>query len=393
VTGPNFDPPELDNDWVVLGCIASKSAPRSHKDDNRGKYMVMSLTDLKWELELFLFDTGFERFWKLSPGTVIAILNPNIMKPLPGRQNTGKFSLSLNSSDNTILEIGTARDLGFCKSVKKDGKMCDTWIDKRHTEYCEYHVNESLRKVKAGRMEVNSMDFGPRTGSRSGLFPRIRNKSNNSGLEVTKRGLKEEGASYDKSTHSNYHIAPGRSTASLLDDNDVDPDAFHRGTSKEERNRRRLAEKEHELDIARKLGSFAGGSVGGEYLRAQHQNQNQGKLENNGLSDMAKETADAKSLGLLSANSDSVHLSPIKRKRANTVSSTAAVGWGKELTKELNKRKNPDASSTPHPARKKTRFLTEKGIREAGRESFGGSGGAGVADFALDDDDDLDIVK
>ena len=46
------------------------------------------------------------------------------------------------------------------------------------------------------------------------------------------------------------------------------------------------------------------------------------------------------------------------------------------------------------PVRKKTRFVTEKGIREAGRESLGGE----VAKIAAthlddDDDDDLDIVK
>jgi minichromosome maintenance protein 10 len=44
------------------------------------------------------------------------------------------------------------------------------------------------------------------------------------------------------------------------------------------------------------------------------------------------------------------------------------------------------------PVRKKTRFVTEKGIREAGRESFGGQM-ANTAASLDDDDDDLDIVR
>jgi minichromosome maintenance protein 10 len=46
------------------------------------------------------------------------------------------------------------------------------------------------------------------------------------------------------------------------------------------------------------------------------------------------------------------------------------------------------------PVKKKTRFVTEKGIREAGRESFGGEVAKAVAnDLDDDSDDDLDIVR
>ena len=49
------------------------------------------------------------------------------------------------------------------------------------------------------------------------------------------------------------------------------------------------------------------------------------------------------------------------------------------------------------PVKKKTRFVTSKGIREAGRESFGGEviGGQKMVelDDDDDDDDDLDIIR
>lgn len=46
------------------------------------------------------------------------------------------------------------------------------------------------------------------------------------------------------------------------------------------------------------------------------------------------------------------------------------------------------------PVKKKTRFITEKGIREAGRESIGGEAAkAAINDLVDDDSDDLEIIR
>ncbi|KAL9067039.1 MAG: hypothetical protein Q9157_006941, partial [Trypethelium eluteriae] len=134
VRSPHYDPPDTEADYVVFAIIASKSSPYNHRstrkvastgdpDDSsaaRAKFMVLCLTDLKWEIDLYLFDSGFDTFWKLTVGTVVAILNPGIMPPK--NRDTGAFSLKVSSSEDTVLEVGKARDLGFCKSVRKDGK-------------------------------------------------------------------------------------------------------------------------------------------------------------------------------------------------------------------------------------------------------------------------------
>ncbi|KAI4149453.1 MAG: hypothetical protein L6R39_002503, partial [Caloplaca ligustica] len=182
---------DLEADIVILAIIASKSTPLTHKDhhktttgtapastsasdtpktslaeaaeseiNERGKYMALTLTDLKWTLDLYLFSSAFTRFRKLTPGTVIAILNPNIMPPPPHNPHTNRFSLTLHSNEDTILELGTSRDLGWCSSVKKDGKLCDAWIDKRHTTVCEFHVDCVIEKTRRGRMEINGVNTG-----------------------------------------------------------------------------------------------------------------------------------------------------------------------------------------------------------------------------------------
>jgi minichromosome maintenance protein 10 len=402
VVAPHFRLPDVEEDIVLLAIIVSKSEPRQHKakatNDERGKYMVMKLADLKWELEMFLFNGSFDKFWKLTPGTVIAILNPNIMPPM--KADTGRFSVILTSSDDTVLELGTARDLGFCKTVKKDGKTCDAWIDKRHTEYCDFHVNEALQKTIAGRMEVNTMNFGKKRGGGSAMYGA--RKFNSTVVREWKDPSKKEPSRYDRETHSKIYIGPsvkggvsfvggpGRSTADLLDDEDVDPDAFHRGTNKQERMRRQLATAEKEREVAQKLGRIGVG-IGADYLRL----RDQPTPESSSTIDKPPEPPDATALGLLGGQAKEVHLSPIKRKRAgtSTPTSSSAVGWGTHLTKELARMKDGESLQ---PVKKKTRFVTAKGIREAGRESFGGDvppSGSNATDDDDDDEDDLDIIR
>ncbi|KAI9786619.1 MAG: hypothetical protein M1839_006170 [Geoglossum umbratile] len=423
VKSPSYDPPDVEGDWVVFGIIATKSTPLDHKGDRRkvasstgendnssqrGKYMAITLTDLKWEITLYLFDSAFERFWKLTPGSVIALLNPNIMPPRPGQTDTGCFSLTLNSSDDTVLEIGVARDLNWCKAMQRDGKQCFRWVDRRHTEFCTFHIDAKLKKVKAGRMEVNTITapFAPGGSGKSRFFGGAAHRSRGSTMVESnprQNGLRTEGAMHSGARGAYFAIPPisNRSTAALLDDNDVDPDAFHRGISREERLRRRIVERDREREIARKLGENGGG-MGSEYLRAR--SATDAKTPASADSNPATDPQSMQSL--TGGRAEEIRLSPIKRKRGTSQASgsgpppSSGVGWrfknvGSMLRKEgpTPPREGEGGDTIKEPVRKKTRFVTAKGIREAGRESFGGEAvrSEGMAEGG-DDDDDLDIV-
>ena len=401
VHSPSYTlPPEYDTNFIILAAIASKSSPLSHKDAHktttsetsstaeaaeseqnaRGKFMVLTLTDLKWTLDLYLFTTAYTRFWKLTPGTLVAILNPSIMPPPPGKGDTGRFSLTLNSSDDTVLEIGTVRDLGWCSATKRDGKQCGAWVDKRHTSVCEFHVDRVVERTKAGRMEVNgtSAPFGPRGkgGGRTGFWGGggggggKRNGERGRGRED---GLLKEGKQYDRHLGSNYFIAPRaagfeRSTASLLDAEGAGM-GIERGGTKEERTRKRLADLEKERSIAQKLGE-GGNGMAAEYLRRKH-DPTSTTTATQGSSAMG-EAVDAKELGLMDNKAKDVHLSPLKKRKAGK-----AWGTGEEKG----------------GGRKKTRFLTTKGIKEAGRESGGGDVWLEEAGRMGDDSgDELEVV-
>ncbi|KAI0199830.1 hypothetical protein F4808DRAFT_201423 [Astrocystis sublimbata] len=450
VKAPSFQLPDVEQDIVVFGILASKSDPRTHKnngsnvkekkeaDTTRAKFMVITLVDLKWEIELFLFNTGFERYWKLTPGTLIAILNPTIMPPPPNRTDTGRFSLVINSGDDTILEVGTARDLGFCKSVKKDGSLCSSWVNCKRTEFCEFHMNLALSKKRLARQDVNAFDTG--LGPKRGNSRRLHDWEEH----ANDPGKKKRG-NYDREAQSAWFMH--RPTAASKLDNEILGGDHGRVTGTIERSealRRRLATEEKERDLLKKLGEFGSGA-GKEYAQRSattttststltRSGSTRSSFTTIGSMPSTEEPRDAKSLGLIGDRNTKVHLSPVKRKRVESALSSrnssllgsnsnnsplTALGWGGGLKDKLARmkdgerfRRNNGSSAADSsemdesgkdrnrsPARKKTRFVTENGIREAGRESLGnelasgrGTAGKSRGMVFLDDDDELVIL-
>ncbi|EGO54053.1 hypothetical protein NEUTE1DRAFT_87062 [Neurospora tetrasperma FGSC 2508] len=468
VKAPDWSLPDVESDVVVFAIVATKSEPRSHRSDGkplqeRGKYMVISLCDLQYEVELFLFNSGFDRFWKLTPGTILAILNPTIMAPKQGQQDTGRFSLVINSDEDTILEIGNARDLGYCKSIKKDGMLCKSWVNLRRTEYCEFHTNEAVTKSRQGRLELNnSFGFGDKykQNSRYAKSEEAKRKEE----EIRLRGQ------YDRSTGSHFFM--NRTAAELIDGGGMADQA-----EKKEAIKRSLARKEKEAEIARKLGEVGGGA-GRDYmsraaggLRASFSSTNSvpmsgstsfssatastpmsslsGHSQSNSINDPlgfgGRPRYDLQALGLLRKKGEEqpkIDLGPIKRKRpesaqssensfskSNSASSATitpsnyttntkapSLGWGSSLRDKLSRMKEGERLNLSHrpsnssmrdstPAltnsSKKTRFVTDKGIREAGRDSLGDKGFLLSAAqknrrqvvLSEDDDDDLIVLK
>ncbi|KKY34609.1 putative cell division cycle protein [Diaporthe ampelina] len=483
VKAPDWSLPDDVVDSVVFGIVASKSDPRHHKpqydaetgkmkQSDRGKYMVINLVDLQYEVELFLFNSGFERFWKLSTGTVVAILNPDIMPPPPGRADTGRFSLTINSDADTILELGVARDLGYCKSVKADGSLCNSWVNARRTEHCEFHTNTALSRTRSARQEING------TGGLGNGFKghRSQDRTWKESAEAKRQAkVEEEHGKFDRETRSRYFMnggGRGQSASSLIDRDGIFADTKERA----EGLKRKLAAQEKERDIAKKLGEMGSGSMGGEYMRISGaqpapESSRAGSRATSRLSGTRgprtvpssstfkpevrlpgislptdqhqPRKTDARSLGLLAprgSTGSKISLSPIKRKRQDsTLSSNSSLfdskppaasssyaatatsrlsaatgrpaggfGWGTSLRDKLSRMKAGERLSlhTSHnststtasssgssgagigtggaaggafrdkdrsPVRKKTRFVTEKGIREAGRESLPGS--------------------
>lgn len=132
--------------------------------------------------------------------------------------------------------------------------------------------------------------------------------------------------------------------------------------NKEERQRKRLIAQQRELDITRKLVSGRAGGVGGEYLRTRTETPTQ-------------ETPSSTQKALPSASSD-----------------FNLASFGRAKSVHLSPRKRAHDGEKPHGSGlKKTRFITSKGIREAGRDSLGGPEATGNKQMSPDDEDDDDL--
>ena len=370
VTAPDYDPPDpTEEDIVVFGIIASKSSPYDHAPQNKttstdsntgedntssqkSKFMVFHLTDLTWELDLFLFGTAFNTFYQLPVGSVIAVLNPGIMPPKTtttsnSARYNGRFSLKLASSEDTVVNIGTSADLGFCKSIKKDGKECMAWIDSRKTDFCEFHVNLQVERSKAGRMEINGMgslrsflgapEASKRNSQRDGSS-RWKARGGFGFFGGWSRGAKggesdrgnKQGQYYDREAHASAYMLPPEfqtsgalSARKLLDAEDLGPDGH---LSAAERSRKKLAAIEKERDLARKL-SERGGGMGAGYMKQKEGGKDDGDGKRDRKRDKQDENAD-RDRGvdydeLFTRKSQHVTLSPVKGRRVQP----EPMGW------------------------------------------------------------------
>jgi minichromosome maintenance protein 10 len=205
--------------------------------------------------------------------------------------------------------------------------------------------------------------------------------------------------------------------------------------------KRKLEAKERENEIIARLGKIGGGA-GREYMKAatsrralldgSHDAETRGIPASQGSIGFGRDpAAPTPSIGARSRE-QAIQLGPMKRKRADSALSglssssrlsrttqstvtatnqaskpTSALGWGGNLKDKLSrmregeklrkeeelKRRQVQEERTSSPVRKKTRFVTEKGIREAGRESLGNElAGRQLAFNDDDDDDELVIV-
>ncbi|KAG0702785.1 hypothetical protein DFH29DRAFT_483440 [Suillus ampliporus] len=109
---------------------------------------------------------AFEAMSKLKEGDVVALLNPRVLKPFQRNKKNGKPHPTDNilavtpESAETIAIIGRAQDLGMCKVLKRDGRTCGSWTDKRVSDVCDWHLTNAVQRQRAGRAEFSAGTSG-----------------------------------------------------------------------------------------------------------------------------------------------------------------------------------------------------------------------------------------
>ncbi|CAB3253001.1 unnamed protein product [Arctia plantaginis] len=148
---------DLSKDWVIAGVIVRKSAAKKSQKGNQ--FLIWTLSDLKDDMKtisMFLFRKAYNDLWKTPQGTVVAVLNPNVLDR--SQNSADQACLSVENPDRVMI-LGQSKDLGVCKSKKKNGEPCTAFVNLTQCEHCIYHVKQEYQKYSR-RQELQSSTMG-----------------------------------------------------------------------------------------------------------------------------------------------------------------------------------------------------------------------------------------
>ncbi|XP_055543509.1 protein MCM10 homolog [Wyeomyia smithii] len=135
----------LNEDWALAGVVLSKSPTKATA---KGKqYAIWKLSDLHGEIQmisLFLFGQAYKDLWKTADGMVICILNPTVFERNEDRNSVATLSIDKSSK---VMILGQSKDMGTCRSRKKNGEKCAAVVNLSKCEYCVYHVKQEYNKA------------------------------------------------------------------------------------------------------------------------------------------------------------------------------------------------------------------------------------------------------
>ncbi|XP_008546854.1 protein MCM10 homolog [Microplitis demolitor] len=160
---------DLNNDWVIAGVLIQRSATK--KSQNGNAYCIWTISDLTENVNrvtVFLFKGAYKTFWKVTDGVVVGILNPSVLE---ARNDKDEAALSVDNAQK-IMILGNSKDLGRCKSVKKNGDPCNAIVNVNRCEYCIYHVKTEYNKASRRQdLQTDHMNrkFGTNFGSKNNL--------------------------------------------------------------------------------------------------------------------------------------------------------------------------------------------------------------------------------
>ncbi|XP_055638693.1 protein MCM10 homolog [Toxorhynchites rutilus septentrionalis] len=136
---------QLKNDWAIAGVVLNKSPPKT--TSKGGQFSIWRLSDLHGEIKvvsLFLFSQAYKDLWKTAEGMVICILNPNVFERNDDRNSEATLSIDKSAK---VMILGQSRDMGTCRSKKKNGEKCTAFVNLEKCEYCVYHVKQEYSKA------------------------------------------------------------------------------------------------------------------------------------------------------------------------------------------------------------------------------------------------------
>ncbi|SNX83475.1 related to MCM10 - essential chromatin-associated protein involved in the initiation of DNA replication [Melanopsichium pennsylvanicum] len=112
---------------------------------------------------------AFELLYKQAEGTIVAIMNPRVLRPFPSRPGDGKSGARPGGFESKMLRItprsaedclviGQAADYRRCSAIKSNGQRCSSFVDikarkQTRTTTCDFHLSRHMDQLARGRPE------------------------------------------------------------------------------------------------------------------------------------------------------------------------------------------------------------------------------------------------
>lgn len=134
---------------ITVGIVFTNSGTRLSSSGNAFCVLTIGSMSSGPSVTVLLFGTSYgEHCRTCPPGRVIAVVNPRLLPPKTGGNNSTTITFSVSDGQQVIL-AGDARDYGCCKAMTaaknengqwvSDGKPCKRFVDKRIGDYCQLH--------------------------------------------------------------------------------------------------------------------------------------------------------------------------------------------------------------------------------------------------------------
>ncbi|KAJ1041322.1 hypothetical protein NDA11_006411 [Ustilago hordei] len=102
---------------------------------------------------------AFELLYQQSEGTLVAIMNPKVLRPFTS--GGGRESKMLRITPRSVedcLVIGQAADYKRCTAIKANGERCKSFVDVKarkqtRTTTCDFHLSKHMDDLARGRPE------------------------------------------------------------------------------------------------------------------------------------------------------------------------------------------------------------------------------------------------
>ena len=227
-----------DMNFIVVGVVTRKNI--GYTNNGRSKYIKMQISNFHTDIMLLLYDEAQQKHFKVHTGSLIAIMNPEILDANYQRYDKKKGSYSYFmlkvASHTSIIEYARARDVGTCLG---NGKTpCKQLVNLRESRYCPTHQEQKIDRNASNRNEM---------GSNYRTFAPVDEKGNKQVMVVTERqiqaydlaqshSVKASGLAIEKAP-KNVPLAPGKFANKMVVTDFSNPITIENMKTKEEKNR------------------------------------------------------------------------------------------------------------------------------------------------------------